>query len=152
MSGTYEAENPTDQQCRHCGLYFRAQGIHNHESSCYLDGHDTMIQPVDESRGEVDDPERVGRTESPTLDEPDESPTLDPKKTVTDGGNPALDAPEPVATDGGQDTGGVCPDCGSEDYFDATAVLEARNCDGSAAALLDEHNRVCAACGEVYDA
>ncbi|SFR37179.1 hypothetical protein SAMN04487947_0571 [Halogeometricum rufum] len=151
MSGTYEPESPTDQQCRHCGLYFRAQGIHNHESSCYLDGHDAMIQPVDESRGEVEDPERVGRTESPTLDEPDETPTPDPEQAVTDGGNPALDAPEPVATDGGQDES-ACPDCGSRDYFDADDVRRARDCGGSAAELLDEHDRVCADCGEVYDA
>ncbi|WP_233510257.1 hypothetical protein [Haloferax sp. Atlit-4N] len=142
--GTYEPQSATDQQCEHCGLYFRAQGIHNHETSCYLQDHDTMIQPLD-------DPVSVRETESGTQDEsadtevPDTQPEVE---AVTDGGNPALDAPDPVegvATDGGEPQDPECPDCGSDRY-----------------GIVDEHRRalptwaheydyICADCKEVYN-
>ncbi|ELZ87495.1 hypothetical protein C453_04054 [Haloferax elongans ATCC BAA-1513] len=141
--GTYEPQSATDQQCSHCGLYFRAQGIHNHESSCYLQDHDTMIQPLD-------DPVSVREAESPTQDDPEGVEVADTQPTVeavTDGGNPALDAPDPVEKDDGgtESDEPACPDCGSDRY-----------------GVVDEHRRVlptwaheydyiCADCREVYN-
>ncbi|QCC47436.1 hypothetical protein DV707_07045 [Halobellus limi] len=44
----------------------------------------------------------------------------------------------------------TCPDCGSEDYYDATEVLRAGEHGPEATRALTEHDRVCADCQEVY--
>lgn len=33
-TGSLHKENATDQQCDHCGRWFGARGIHNHERNC----------------------------------------------------------------------------------------------------------------------
>lgn len=37
--GKNEPEEPTDQQCRHCGRWFSMQGISGHRDACPLAGN-----------------------------------------------------------------------------------------------------------------
>ncbi|WP_233194309.1 hypothetical protein [Haloferax marisrubri] len=153
MNGSKEPQNPTDQQCEHCGLFYAAQGIHNHRPGCPLRDWDTMIQPLDGAgepageRGSVPDSDPANPAESGDIE------VSDTQKAMTDGGNPIHGAPEPI-TDGGKDTEEVdgCPDCGSDDYVDADAVLRARNPSAKNTAVLTQYDRVCIECGEAYDA
>ncbi|ELZ94903.1 hypothetical protein C440_07502 [Haloferax mucosum ATCC BAA-1512] len=107
-----------------------------------------MIQPLRDTgeRGSVPD------SDSSDPPEPEGIEATDTKTALTDGGNPIHGAPEPI-TDGGRDIedDDSCPDCGSPDYFDANAVLRARNPSPEGATLLRQHDRVCSSCGEVYD-
>lgn len=47
-----ERESPTDQQCKHCGLYFSKEGIHNHQRFCWLIDVDTRVQPLEDGVAE----------------------------------------------------------------------------------------------------
>jgi hypothetical protein len=120
MPGSPTPATDTDQQCEHCGLWFSIQGITNHEPNCQLEGIDAMVQPledttpIDDHQGDTDvedapdagaTPEAVEIDEDPDP-EPDPTPEqdgADPVETVTDGGNPALDAPDPVDVDHDRD-------------------------------------------------
>lgn len=152
--GTLEPENPRDQQCEHCGLYFSAQGVHNHQRSCPLEHIDARVQPLD-------DPVEARTTESSTQDEspddevPDTEPTVSGAESsspepepvpATDGGeNPALDAPEPQPRErtqsderSGKDEETEtldCPACGTdtgatEDDVEAGKTYRCSDCRG----------------------
>ncbi|AUV82072.1 hypothetical protein C2R22_10775 [Salinigranum rubrum] len=149
--GTLEPENPREQQCEHCGLYFSAQGVHNHQRSCPLEHIDARVQPLDDPV-EARTTEPSTQEESPDVEvtdtEPDvsgaESPLPDPEP-ATDGGNPAFDGPEPEAREsvqgGGESDAGEepdtldCPACGadtgaSEDDVKAGKTYRCTECRG----------------------
>jgi len=84
-------------------------------------------------------------------------------KTLLDDADPVgeeagHDTDETTETSGGlsfpenpdADDDGVCPDCGGEDWYDATKLLRAGDYDGEAAQALRDHERVCVDCREVY--
>jgi hypothetical protein len=146
-TGAYDRNDPREQQCIHCGLFYSPQGIHNHQRGCTLKDHDTMIQPLENDEPVPDtSPEHE---DGEVIDTETEQPEPDEQVAATDGGNPALDAPEP-RTDGGQETEAqsddpVCPDCGSNRY---AVVDEHRD---SLPGWAHEYDIICADCREVYD-
>jgi hypothetical protein len=116
MSGSIERQNARSQQCKHCGLYYSPQGIHNHERNCHLQDVDAMVQPMEESP-----------THSPRHEDDAVASTETMEVAATDGGNPALDAPDPdpAVTDGGDPSDEPeCPECGGSRYFDASEHMK----------------------------
>ena len=119
--------------CPRCGLPFdsvHAAGQHawkqqdeDHEDVESLDEGILLIADHGNPDGKPGD---GGMDDSPS---PDGADTVidEGTETVADGGNPALDAPDPdpVVTDGGDPSDEPeCPECGGNRYFDASDHTE----------------------------
>lgn len=97
--GSKTREDPTDQRCEHCCLFFSAQGIGTHEPNCPVADLDVDVVPTVESQGlsQESNPE----TESPDGEDRGVSPDSDPEgptpQTVTDGGATGLGLEGPPA-------------------------------------------------------
>jgi ssDNA-binding Zn-finger/Zn-ribbon topoisomerase 1 len=137
MKWNFEPTEKTDQECPHCGLFYSDRGIKAHRENCPLKGEDYWVRRPEAA--DVDEggtpPESGG---DPTEDESDDDVAPDPSSHTspsegdaptpkTDGGNPALDAPDPdpVVTDGGDASDDPkCPECGGNRYFDASEYTD----------------------------
>lgn len=104
--GSREREHPRDVQCKHCGRYYRNDGIHAHEENCPYDAVEETIVPLaSEGEGDVT-PSDTGGDVTPAQDGAgegvDPTPDTSEETTVTDGGPrspPTPDLEEPVDDD-----------------------------------------------------
>lgn len=106
MPGSKEPESPTDQQCKHCGLWFANRGIKSHEDNCTLAEYDVTLVPL---AGETDEggvpSDREGGHPTETADVVGANPTPhgpseeSEAQTVTDGGK-AVAPPTPTLGEG----------------------------------------------------
>lgn len=80
----------------------------------------------------------------------DESGDPDPPDATKTDGGAELEFPENPDADSKNGDPSGCPDCGEEDWHDATEVLRAGDYGPEETQALHSHERVCAECGEVY--
>jgi hypothetical protein len=94
MSGwSAEPSDITDQQCEHCHLYFTAQGIHNHEASCPLEGEDVVFTSPGDSADRAPGTESADILDSADGEvqgTQDSAPETAESVVATDGGTPGL--------------------------------------------------------------
>jgi hypothetical protein len=91
--GSQTAEHRLDVQCKHCGRYYRNDGIHAHQRYCPFSEVDETIVPLEGKRDDRDvSPSDEGETSEP----PQDDETIDGQNTVED-----PDPRETVETDGG---------------------------------------------------
>lgn len=126
--GSKTREDPTDQRCEHCGLFYSSQGIGTHEPNCPVASLDVDVVPTTvESRGPTEGSDSRG--ESP--DGGDEGVSADsdsetsPGEAVTDGGatglglegppaKPSTAADDDLEDDEDDEETYDCTDCGAD--------------------------------------
>lgn len=166
MKGNREQQNPTDEQCPHCGMWFSRRGVIPHKRNCQFQDYDVMLQPlagdgdedVDEP-GEGDPPEPEG---GDPIDEPDddEGPSPSPRR-ATDGGETGLGLegpPEPPTPS--PDVDDVDDDQDDVDEAACCSDPDRRALEPGTPIDLDEGGRVkadpgdelCGACGALVEA
>jgi len=145
--GSSQPEEPTDQQCQHCGTWWAFNGHPPHERNCDWAEYPNTLAPLTDATaeailaGDVEDNEDEfdgfkavesdrdsladAKTEVVEAVEEAGSEGLDPEGSTpttdarADGGVEAVAPPEPDDPGPDEDDDeATCPSCGSADWFD----------------------------------
>ena len=97
--GSKTREDPTDQRCEHCALFYSSQGIATHEPNCPIADLDVDVVPAAESQGlsEEAESETVSTDGEDQGGSPEVDPEPSPREAVTDGGATGLGLGGPPA-------------------------------------------------------
>lgn len=159
MNGSRNPDDPTDEMCPTCGLYYSRRGIIPHSRHC--DRDEPLLDPTRDEIGT----HAVEDAPTPTPSDGDGATPSPDHEAATDGGTTGLGLPGPPATasttpsddavdeqdveDGTTDPDG-CPECGCPDWWDADALAEHPDVDDDKRAILASNDRVCTNCNEAY--
>lgn len=163
MNGSKNPDEPTDEMCQNCGLYFSRRGIIPHRRNCSrdepllpLDRHQDDVEPEggeasSREEGEAPTPpDGVGDGAPPEApDPPGDAPTPRDEEVSTDGGLGLGGAPELDVDDQDDGDGAACCDEPDRRALDEGTPIDLE--DGTRVRA-DPGDELCQACGALVEA